>query len=109
MIPLFAIGAFLAFTLSQAGMVMHWRRVGGPHARHSMIVNAVGATATGITLVVILCAKFLDGAWITPDGRTLMLCGAQLNMPDRASRKGSQLLVELAWMFQAFNQIPSRN
>jgi amino acid transporter len=65
LIPLFAIGAFLAFTLSQAGMVMHWRRVGGPHARHSMIVNAVGATATGITLVVILCAKFLDGAWIT--------------------------------------------
>ena len=65
LIPLFAIGAFLAFTLSQAGMVMHWRRVGGPHARHSIIVNAVGATATGITLVVILCAKFLDGAWIT--------------------------------------------
>ena len=65
LIPLFAIGAFLAFTLSQAGMVMHWRRVGGPHARHSMIVNAVGATATGLTLVVILCAKFLEGAWIT--------------------------------------------
>jgi amino acid transporter len=65
LIPLFAIGAFLAFTLSQAGMVMHWRRVGGPHARHSMIVNGIGATATGITLVVILCAKFLEGAWIT--------------------------------------------
>ena len=65
LIPLFAIGAFLAFTLSQAGMVMHWRRAGGPHARHSMIVNGIGATATGITLVVILCAKFLEGAWIT--------------------------------------------
>src|SRR6202451_1808187 len=65
LIPLFAIGAFLAFTLSQAGMVMHWKRVGGPHARHSMIVNGIGATATGITLVVILCAKFLEGAWIT--------------------------------------------
>jgi amino acid transporter len=65
LIPLFAIGAFLAFTLSQAGMVMHWRRVGGPHARNSMIISGVGAVATGITLVVILCAKFLEGAWIT--------------------------------------------
>ena len=65
LIPLFAIGAFLAFTMSQAGMVMHWKRVGGPHARHSMIINGIGAFATGITLIVILCAKFLEGAWIT--------------------------------------------
>jgi hypothetical protein len=65
LIPLFAIGAFLAFTMSQAGMVMHWKRIGGPHARHSMLINGVGATATGITLIVILCAKFLEGAWIT--------------------------------------------
>jgi amino acid transporter len=65
LIPLFAIGAFLAFTLSQAGMVMHWKRTGGPHARHSMVINGVGATATGLTLVVILSAKFLEGAWIT--------------------------------------------
>ena len=65
LIPLFAIGAFLAFTMSQAGMVMHWKRVGGPHARHSMIVNGIGAVATGLTLIVILCAKFLEGAWIT--------------------------------------------
>jgi amino acid transporter len=65
LIPLFAIGAFLAFTLSQAGMVMHWRRVGGPHARNSMIINGVGAVATGLTLIVILFAKVLEGAWIT--------------------------------------------
>jgi hypothetical protein len=65
LIPLFAIGAFLAFTMSQAGMVMHWKHAGGPHARHSMIINGIGAFATGLTLVVILCAKFLDGAWIT--------------------------------------------
>jgi hypothetical protein len=65
LIPLFAIGAFLAFTLSQAGMVVHWKRAGGPHARHSMIINGVGAVATGLTLMVILCAKFLEGAWIT--------------------------------------------
>jgi amino acid transporter len=65
LIPLYAVGAFLAFTLSQAGMVMHWRRVGGPHARHSMVLNGLGALATGITTAVVLVAKFVDGAWIT--------------------------------------------
>jgi len=65
LIPLFAIGAFLAFTLSQAGMVMHWKREGGPSHVRRMIVNGVGALATGITLVVVLVAKFTEGAWIT--------------------------------------------
>jgi amino acid transporter len=63
LIPLYAIGAFLAFTLSQTGMVMHWKRQGGAPVR--MIVNAVGAVATGITTLVVLVAKFVDGAWIT--------------------------------------------
>jgi amino acid transporter len=65
LIPLFAIGAFLAFTLSQAGMVGHWRRVKGKGAIHSMIVNGLGAVATGITLVVVLVAKFTSGAWVS--------------------------------------------
>jgi amino acid transporter len=65
LIPLFAIGAFLAFTLSQAGMVMHWKRLGGPGSRRRMIINGVGAVATGITLIVVLVAKFTEGAWIT--------------------------------------------
>ena len=65
LIPLFAIGAFLAFTLSQAGMVVHWKRVGGAGARHRMVINGVGAVATGITLLVVLIAKFTAGAWIT--------------------------------------------
>ena len=63
LIPLFAIGAFMAFTLSQAGMVMHWRRRDGPRVR--IIVNGVGAVATGITTLVVLVAKFAEGAWIT--------------------------------------------
>ena len=63
LIPLYAIGAFLAFTLSQAGMVMHWKRQG--HATGRMIVNFVGAIATGITTLVVLVAKFTEGAWIT--------------------------------------------
>jgi len=65
LIPLFAIGAFLAFTLSQAGMVMHWKRQGGKGSGQRMLVNGVGALATGITLLVVLVAKFKEGAWIT--------------------------------------------
>jgi amino acid transporter len=65
LIPLFAIGAFLAFTLSQAGMVMHWKKKGGKGSFHRMIINGIGAVATGITLLVVLIAKFTAGAWIT--------------------------------------------
>ncbi|MEA2629845.1 MAG: hypothetical protein QOE66_64 [Chloroflexota bacterium] len=64
LIPLFAVGAFLAFTLSQAGMVVHWRRSGGPHARRSMAINAAGAACTGVTLAIVLVSKFLEGAWV---------------------------------------------
>ena len=63
LIPLFAIGAFLAFTLSQAGMVTHWRRLGKGGA--PLVLNMVGAVATGVTLLVILVSKFADGAWAT--------------------------------------------
>jgi amino acid transporter len=74
LIPLFAVGAFGAFTASQAGMVVHWRR----EARRPglakkeltwnsvrLAVNAVGAVTTGVALIVILVAKFREGAWIT--------------------------------------------
>ena len=77
LIPLFAVGAFMAFTLSQAGMVVHWKRQipprgqkplpggagGNPSLR--MWVNGVGAVATGLTAIVVLVAKFVQGAWIT--------------------------------------------
>ncbi len=65
LIPLYAVGAFLAFTLSQAGMVGHWRRVRGKGATRSMVINGLGAFATGITVIVVLVAKFVQGAWIT--------------------------------------------
>src|SRR5579863_10385342 len=65
LIPLYAVGAFLAFTLSQAGMVMHWKRVRGPGSGRSMFVNGLGAAATAVTVVVVLVAKFAEGAWIT--------------------------------------------
>jgi hypothetical protein len=63
LIPLFAVGAFMAFTLSQAGMVMHWKRQGNAPLR--IFVNGLGAVATGITVIVVLVAKFVEGAWIT--------------------------------------------
>jgi amino acid transporter len=65
LIPLFAVGAFLAFTMSQAGMVAHWRRERGKGARHSMLINGLGALATGATVLVVVVAKFTEGAWIT--------------------------------------------
>jgi amino acid transporter len=65
LIPLYAIGAFLAFTLSQAGMVVHWFRNRDPGWRLRMAVNGLGAFATGITTLVVLVAKFHDGAWVT--------------------------------------------
>ncbi len=66
LIPLYAIGAFLAFTLSQAGMVQHWIKDKEASGRHlKMFLNGLGAVATGITLIVVLVAKFTAGAWIT--------------------------------------------
>jgi len=65
LIPLFAVGAFMAFTLSQAGMVGHWRRTAsGIEAARGMLVNGIGALATGITVMVIVVAKFAEGAWV---------------------------------------------
>ena len=71
LIPLFAVGAFLSFTLSQAGMAAHWRRVmartaqGHAALRTRLLINGVGACATAIALAIILLAKFAEGAWLT--------------------------------------------
>jgi amino acid transporter len=76
LIPLFAIGAFLAFTLSQAGMVGHWRRVRGRGAVQSMLVNGLGAVTTGLTLLVVLVTKFVAGAWVS----VLLIAGIMSTM-----------------------------
>ena len=65
LIPLFAVGAFLAFTMAQWGMVIHWRRTGGKGAGRKKVLNAIGALATGATLLVVLVSKFTEGAWLT--------------------------------------------
>jgi hypothetical protein len=56
------VGAFLAFTLSQAGMVVHWLKNKGSF--HHLLINAIGAAATGVTVAVVVAAKFTQGAWI---------------------------------------------
>jgi len=73
LIPLYAIGAFLTFTMSQAGMVIHWRRSlrkttskkERAEQQAHFVTNAVGAVATGSALGIIIIAKFAEGAWIT--------------------------------------------
>jgi hypothetical protein len=66
LIPLFAIGAFLAFTLSQTGMVFHWlRKRETPRSGRYMLINGLGAAATAITVLVVAASKFSEGAWVT--------------------------------------------
>ena len=65
LIPLFAVGAFMAFTLSQAGMVGNWRRTAsGVEECRNIFFNGLGAVATGITVMIIVVAKFVEGAWV---------------------------------------------
>ena len=64
LIPLYMIGVFISFTLSQAGMVLHWRRLKEPGWRTSAFVNGLGAAATGVVLVIVTMTKAVEGAWI---------------------------------------------
>jgi amino acid transporter len=64
LIPLYMIGVFVSFTLSQAGMVVHWRKLKGPGWKTSAFINGLGAAVTGIVLVVVALTKSREGAWI---------------------------------------------
>jgi len=64
LIPLYAVGVFISFTLSQSGMVRKWWRERGRGWTHSILFNLAGAVATAIVLVVVIVAKFAQGAWI---------------------------------------------
>jgi amino acid transporter len=65
LVPLFAVGVFMAFTLSQTGMVLHWRRTRGAGWGLKAAINGIGALVTGATVLVIGISKFKEGAWIT--------------------------------------------
>ena len=64
LIPLYMIGVFVSFTLSQSGMVLHWRKSGGPGWRANACVNGVGALVTGTVLVIVAMTKATEGAWL---------------------------------------------
>lgn len=64
LIPLYAVGVFLAFTLSQLGMVMHWRKLKTPGWKRNAIINGVGAVATAVILTIAAVTKFSHGAWV---------------------------------------------
>jgi len=64
LIPLYAVGVFLSFTLSQAGMVKRWLIKRGPHWRKKLVVNGIGAVTTAIATTIIASTKFMHGAWI---------------------------------------------
>ncbi len=90
LIPLFAVGAFLAFTLSQAGMVAHWKKSKSATAIHSMLINGLGTVATGITVLVVLAAKFAEGAWVV-----VLLLPAALILMARIRRHYERVAQEL--------------
>ena len=64
LIPLYAVGVFIDFTISQTGMIRHWLREKSPGYRRRLAINAFGATLTGIVAVIVTAVKFFDGAWI---------------------------------------------
>jgi hypothetical protein len=63
LIPLYAIGVFIAFTISQSGMVLHWWRGRGKGWSHAISINALGAMTTGVVAVIVASEKFAHGAW----------------------------------------------
>jgi amino acid transporter len=78
LIPLYAVGVFISFTLSQAGMVRHWYHLREKNWRRNLVINAIGALATFIVLCVIIEAKFVEGAWMVVLLIPLLMGGFQL-------------------------------
>ena len=64
LIPLFAIGVFIGFTLAQAGLVVHWRRIRPRGWQRRAAINATGAVVTATATLIFLLTKFIEGAWV---------------------------------------------
>lgn len=88
LIPLYAVGVFVSFTLSQAGMVRHWLRYPEAGWRRSIVINGLGAVATMVVAVIIVLTKFTHGAWMT------MLIGTILFLMFRAIRRHYDAVAE---------------
>jgi amino acid transporter len=110
LIQLYLVGVFISFTLSQAGMVVHWRRAPEPGSRRRMLINGFGAAITGIVFLVVVTTKFLSGAWIVVSAIPMLILlmrsirnhygevAKQLAHPDRRppdSRPGNHSMVIL--------------
>src|SRR5665213_1868830 len=91
MIPLFAIGVFIGFTLAQTGMVVHWYRLRPPGWRRRAMVNGTGALVTATATLVFLVSKFLEGAWVV-----VLAIPAFIFLFTRIHRYYDQLGVDLA-------------
>jgi len=72
LIPLYAFGVFLSFTLSQGGMVTHWLRARGDGWQRSVVINGIGAVTTGVVAVIVGTTKFVEGAWIAMLGIAIL-------------------------------------
>ncbi|MFH9224907.1 APC family permease [Streptomyces lydicus] len=75
LVPLFAIGVFVGFTLCQIGMVRHWRREDSPGRRGKVLLNGFGAVLTGVSALVVTATKFTEGAWLIVIALPLMVLG----------------------------------
>jgi amino acid transporter len=110
LIQLYLVGVFISFTLSQAGMVVHWRKTREPKWRRRVLINGYGATFTAITFVVVSTTKFVHGAWIVLTAIPLLILlmrsiyrhytsvAEELAQPDRTPlerRAGDQNMVIL--------------
>ncbi|MFD9602520.1 APC family permease [Streptomyces sp. NBC_01224] len=75
LVPLFAIGVFVGFTVAQSGMVIHWRGARGPKWVGKALLNGLGAFLTGVSAVVVTATKFHDGAWLIVVALPLLVAG----------------------------------
>ncbi len=112
LIPLYAVGVFTAFTLSQSSMVVHWWRSAEGHWRalpwHSIAINAIGAVATGIVTLVVIVTKFVHGAWMVVV-LIPVLIGMMLAIHRHYVSVAAQLRVDLAEARQRLRLIPRRS
>jgi amino acid transporter len=91
LIPLYAVGVFIDFTISQSGMIRHWLRERSPGYRRRLAINAFGATLTGIVAIIVTAVKFFDGAWLV-----LVLIPMLVGMMSFIHRQYDQQETELA-------------
>ena len=106
LIQLYVVGVFTSFTLSQTGMVRHWRKVAREHGRQvrgwrrSMVINAVGAVATALVLLIVVETKFREGAWLVIAAMPVIIGGfygihRHYEEVSRQLRRGGASLAEM--------------